>query len=117
MAREPNHAHVERAVLAAELGTDPRLPAVFEELLAVFPESIMMRRWLGSAWLNAGELDRAEEQALAVLELAPERDTAWFKLGVIRMEQGRLAEAQKASPDLSEDPILPATYSNRLAAK
>jgi choline-sulfatase len=86
----------DEAVRLATQGQHRAAAAVFEELLAALPESILMRRWLGSAWLNAGELDGAEKQALAVLELAPERDTAWFKLGVIRMEQGRPAEAVDA---------------------
>jgi tetratricopeptide (TPR) repeat protein len=86
----------DEAVRLATQGQHQAAAAIFEELLAVFPESIRMRRWLGSAWLNAGELDGAEEQTLAVLELAPERDTTWFKLGVIRMQQGRPAEAVDA---------------------
>jgi tetratricopeptide (TPR) repeat protein len=86
----------DEAVRLATQGQHRAAAAVFEELLEVFSESILMRRWLGSAWLNAGELDEAEEQTLAVLELGPERDTAWFKLGVIRMKQGRPAEAVDA---------------------
>jgi arylsulfatase A-like enzyme len=84
------------AVDLATAGQHRAAAEIFEELLVSSQDSIMLRLWLGSTWLNAGELDRADEHTRVVLERAPERETAWFKLGMIRMKQRRPAEAVDA---------------------
>ena len=81
----------------AEGGKDKTAFAVkcFEKAVAIHPPFVEARLKLGTAYMDLGEWDKAEQALLATIETEPRATTAMFALGEVYLRQNKLSEAEK----------------------
>ena len=73
-----------------------RLIDRLEAMLAAGRDAPMLRLSLGTAWLDAGDLDRARAHLEAALEQDPAYSAAWTLLGKVHEAAGDPARAAAA---------------------
>jgi tetratricopeptide (TPR) repeat protein len=78
-----------------QLGRSAEASAALRRAVALDPAFVEARANLGAALLGSNDLDGAAEQFEAALRYQPEYVPALGNLGVIRMRQGRTAEARR----------------------
>jgi tetratricopeptide (TPR) repeat protein len=81
----------------AEGGKDKTAVAVkcFEKAVAIHPPFVEARLKLGTAYMDLGEWDKAEQALLKTIETEPRATTAMFALGEVYLRQNKIAEAEK----------------------
>lgn len=80
----------------------------FREGLALNPNDVTLRYWLGAALYASGDAASAEKEFRSVVQRAPSDAKAHFSLGAIDEAQGRHREAiEEYSAAVRSDPTLP----------
>jgi tetratricopeptide (TPR) repeat protein len=81
----------------AEGGKDKIALAVkcFEKAVAIHPPFVEARFKLGTAYMDLGEWDKAEQALLATIEREPRATTAMFALGEVYLRQNKTDAAEK----------------------
>ena len=67
----------------------------FEKAVGIYPEFVEARLKLGTAYMDLGEWDKAEQSLLATTKLDAKAFNALFALGEIYLRENRLADAEK----------------------
>lgn len=67
----------------------------FEKAIAIYPPFVEARLKLGTAYMDLGEWDKAEEALLATLKVDGKAFNALFALSEIYLRENKLAEAEK----------------------
>ncbi len=68
----------------------------FEKAVTIHPPFVEARLKLGTAYMDLGQWDKAEQALLATIEAEPRAFNALFALGEVYLRQNKLAEAEKA---------------------
>jgi tetratricopeptide (TPR) repeat protein len=81
----------------AEGGKDKITLAVrhLEKSLAIYPKFAEARLKLGTAYMDLGQWEKADQALLATIEIEPKAFNAMFALGEVYLRQNKLAEAEK----------------------
>lgn len=81
----------------AEGGKDKTVLAAkcFEKAVTLHPPFVEARLKLGTAYMDLGQWDKAEQALLATIETEPRAFNALFALGEVYLRQNKLAEAEK----------------------
>ena len=81
----------------AEGGKDKIAVAVrcFEKAVSLYPKFVEARLKLGTAQMDLGQWDKAEEALLATIEVDPRAFNAFFALSEIYLRQNQIADAEK----------------------
>ena len=66
----------------------------FEKAIALYPPFVEARLKLGTACMDLGEWDKAEQSLLATIQIEPKTANAFFALGEIYLRQNKLSEAE-----------------------
>ena len=84
-------------VALAEGGKEKTALAVkcFEKAVAIYPRFVEARLKLGTAYMDLGQWDKAEQALLATIETEPRATTAMFALGEVYLRQNKIDEAEK----------------------
>jgi tetratricopeptide (TPR) repeat protein len=100
LSHDPHNKEVHEMFgrLHARLGQPERAIEYFTRCLELPPETAdqSARTGLANAYLRLERFDEAERQYELVLEATPEDPDAWYNLGILRVTQGRTAEAEAA---------------------
>jgi Flp pilus assembly protein TadD len=67
----------------------------FEKAVSLHPPFVEARLKLGTAYMDLGQWDKAEQALLATIEAEPRAFNALFALGEVYLRQNKLAEAQQ----------------------
>jgi tetratricopeptide (TPR) repeat protein len=67
----------------------------FEKAVAIHPPFVEARLKLGTAYMDLGQWDRAEQALLATIETEPRAATAMFALGEVYLRQNKIEAAEK----------------------
>jgi Tfp pilus assembly protein PilF len=67
----------------------------FEKAVSLHPPFVEARLKLGTAYMDLGQWDKAEQALLATFEKEPRAFNALFALGEVYLRQNKLAEAEK----------------------
>lgn len=67
----------------------------FEKAIAIYPQFVEAHLKLGTAYMDLGQWDKAEQALRATLEAEPRAFNALFALGEIYLRQNKLEEAEK----------------------
>lgn len=67
----------------------------FEKAVSLYPKFVEARLKLGTAYMDLGEWDKAEQALIATVEVDPHAFNALFALGEIYLRQEKFAEAEK----------------------
>lgn len=89
-------AHLELAVLYADLGQFKTAAAHGERALSLAPENGRAHAVLGAAHVSQGFFFTAQEHLLKAVELAPEDAAAWYNLGNVYYEYQMTDRARSA---------------------
>ncbi|MBS2022524.1 MAG: tetratricopeptide repeat protein, partial [Deltaproteobacteria bacterium] len=105
-----------------ELGDFPKMIELEEELFAKHPNSPLAPEALlivGDHWFGARELGKAEDAYNRVLAgpPSPVRDLAAFKMGWVRFNQGKHADAVKYFEQAAASPLLDGASAEVLSVK
>jgi arylsulfatase A-like enzyme/Tfp pilus assembly protein PilF len=90
--------HFERVQAASNLmaaGQFRQAVAEMEACLEIVPNDVWTLRLLTSAYVEKGDLDRAEQMAMRSLELEKHEPSIYLSLGRIALSRGRVAEAER----------------------
>ena len=68
----------------------------FEKAVTIHPPFVEARLKLGTAYMDLGQWDKAEQALLATIEAEPRAFNAFFALGEVYLRQNKLADAEKA---------------------
>lgn len=81
----------------AEGGKDKTVVAAkcFEKAVAIHPPFVEARLKLGTAYMDLGEWDKAEQALLATIETEPRATTAMFALGEVYLRQNKTDAAEQ----------------------
>ena len=81
----------------AEGGKDKTSFAVkcFEKAVSIYPKFVEARLKLGTAYMDLGQWDKAEQALLATIEVDPNAFNAFFALSEIYLHQNKIADAEK----------------------
>jgi protein O-GlcNAc transferase len=93
---QPPQAPVAEALRAQRSGDSARAVALWEQALAGDSESTALRTNLARALLENGDLPRARQELMIVLEAEPGRASAWNLLGRIERLEDHLEAALEA---------------------
>ena len=67
----------------------------FEKAVAIHPPFVEARLKLGTAYMDLGEWDKAEQALLATIETEPRATTAMFALGEVYLRQNKIEAAEQ----------------------
>jgi Tfp pilus assembly protein PilF len=67
----------------------------FEKAISIEPHFVEARLKLGTAYMDLGEWDKAEQSLLATIDAEPRAFNAMFALGEVYLRQNKLDEAEK----------------------
>jgi len=67
----------------------------FEKAIAIYPQFVDARLKLGTAHMDLGEWDKAEQALLATIKLDPKAYNALFALGETYLQENKVADAEK----------------------
>ena len=67
----------------------------FEKAIALYPKFVEARLKLGTAYMDLGQWENAEQALLATIEADPKTANALFALSEIYLRQNKIAEAEK----------------------
>jgi Tfp pilus assembly protein PilF len=67
----------------------------FEKAIAIYPQFVEAHLKLGTAYMDLGEWDKAEQALRATLEAEPRAFNALFALGEVYLRQNKLEESEK----------------------
>jgi tetratricopeptide (TPR) repeat protein len=67
----------------------------FEKAVAIHPPFVEARLKLGTAYMDLGQWDKAEQALLATIETEPRAATAMFALGEVYLRQHKIDAAEK----------------------
>jgi len=81
----------------AEGGRDKTTAAVrsFEKAISIYPPFVEARLRLGTAYMDLGEWDKAEQALLATLKVDARAFNAFFALSEIYLQENKIADAEK----------------------
>jgi len=81
----------------AEGGKDKTAVAAkcFEKAVAIHPKFVEARLKLGTAYMDLGQWEKAEQALLATIEMEPRAVNALFALGEIYLRGNKIADAEK----------------------
>jgi tetratricopeptide (TPR) repeat protein len=84
-------------VALAEGGKDKTTVAArcFEKAVSIYPQFVEARLRLGTAYMDLGEWDKAEQALLATLEVDGRAFNALFALSEIYLQENKIADAEK----------------------
>lgn len=94
-------------------GESARAMPYFEQAVQHAPDSAIILRKLGSAQMDAGQLQKAEATLQRVTAMAPDDAGAWGMLGQVLWRGARNAEAMEAfRKGIAADPELPELHNS-----
>lgn len=67
----------------------------FEKAIAIYPQFVEARLKLGTAYMDLGEWDKAEQALLATIKLDARAFNALFALGEIYLQENKVADAER----------------------
>lgn len=92
----PRRLRVAQAQLLLVLGRTAAAGAVFDRLLARWPDDAYALASRAHLHAQAGRLEAALADHRRLLSVQPDRAPAWFNMGFVLEQQGRMAEAEAA---------------------
>jgi|ERR1051325_3244271 tetratricopeptide (TPR) repeat protein len=67
----------------------------FEKAVSIYPKFVEARLKLGTAYMDLGEWDRAEQSLLATVDVDPKAFNAFFALSEIYLRENKVPDAEK----------------------